>query len=125
MNAGIAGKPATAMARIRGGITTRIASVIAKSILTRSMTSTATTPKTITIQGRRSSVRNRAPENLTTVALSAKALRNIRKLAFPNGAILSCACGCGYSSEKIAEEMEQYLKSWPRMHGFPANVRPK
>lgn len=70
-------------------------------------------------------MRTPAPENLSTVALSAKALRNIKKLAFPNGAVLSCACGCGYSSEKTAEEMAEYLKSWPRMHGYPANVKPK
>lgn len=71
-------------------------------------------------------MRINTPENLTAVALSAKALRNIKKLAFPNGAILSCACGkCDYRKEKTAEEMEQYLTSWPRMHGFPANVKPK
>lgn len=65
-------------------------------------------------------------ESLSSVVLSVKALRNIQKLAFPNGAILSCACGkCGYQKEKTAEEMTEYLKSWPRMHGFPANVRPK
>lgn len=65
-------------------------------------------------------------ENASTIALSAKALKNIEKLAFPNGAILSCACGtCGYSKEKTAEEMSEYLKSWPKMHGYPANVKPK
>lgn len=65
-------------------------------------------------------------ESFQTVALSAKALRSIKNLAFPNGAILSCACGkCDYRKEKTAEEMEQYLTSWPRMHGYPANVRPK
>lgn len=65
------------------------------------------------------------PENLSSAALSIKALRNIKKLAFPAGAVLSCACGCGYSSEKTAEEMEKYLNGWPKMHGYPANVKPK
>lgn len=71
-------------------------------------------------------MRTRTPENLATVALSTKALQNIKKLAFPNGAILSCACGkCNYRKEKTAEEMAEYLKSWPKMHGYPANVKPK
>lgn len=71
-------------------------------------------------------MRSGNPENLSSAALSIKALRNIKNLAFPNGAVLSCACGqCGYSSEKTAEEMERYLTKWPRMHGYPANVKPK
>lgn len=57
--------------------------------------------------------------------LSQKRKLTMRQLAWPNGAILICACGCGYKSEKTPEEMEQYLTKWPRMHGFPANVRPK
>jgi hypothetical protein len=65
------------------------------------------------------------PEPLQTIALSAKALKNIEKLAFPNGAILTCACSCGYSKEKTAAEMVEYVKKWPKMHGLPANVRPK
>lgn len=70
-------------------------------------------------------MRSNAPESLTSVALSAKALENLEKFAFPRGAILSCACNCGYQAEKTAEEMKQYIKKWPRMHGYPANVRPK
>lgn len=64
-------------------------------------------------------------ELLSSAVLSVKALRNIEKRAWPNGAILSCACGCNYQKEKTAEEMAEYLKSWPRMHGLPANVKPK
>lgn len=70
-------------------------------------------------------MRTRTPEHLNSIALSAKALKNIEKYAFPRGAVLSCACNCGYESEKTAEEMKQYLNKWPRMHGYPANVRPK
>lgn len=70
-------------------------------------------------------MRSRAPENLTSIALSSKALKNIEKLAFPNGAILFCVCSCGYSKEKTAEEMKQYLTSWPKMHGYSAGVKPK
>lgn len=70
-------------------------------------------------------MRTRAPESLNTTALSMKALKNIQKLAFPKGAILYCVCGCGYEREKSAEEMSAYLKSWPKMHGHPAGVRPK
>lgn len=33
--------------------------------------------------------------------------------------------GCGYEKEKSAEEMSEYLKSWPKMHGHPAGVKPK
>lgn len=70
-------------------------------------------------------MRTRAPENLHSASLSVKALQNIQKYAFPNGAVLSCACNCGYQAEKTAEEMKEYLNKWPRMHGYPANVRPK
>lgn len=70
-------------------------------------------------------MRTRTPENLSSVALSSKALRNVEKLAWPNGAFLLCACGCGYEKEKTAEEMAEYMKSWPKMHGYPANVKPK
>lgn len=62
---------------------------------------------------------------LSSVALSSKALKNIEKLAFPKGAVLFCVCGCEYEKEKSATEMTEYLKSWPKMHGFPAGVRPK
>lgn len=65
------------------------------------------------------------PESLNTTALSMKALKNIEKLAFPKGATLYCVCGCGYEKDKTAEEMSEYLKSWPKMHGYPAGVRPK
>lgn len=70
-------------------------------------------------------MRTRTPEPLNTTALSMKALKNIEKLAFPKGATLYCACGCGYEKDKTAEEMSGYLKSWPKMHGHPAGVKPK
>lgn len=63
------------------------------------------------------------PESLSSVA--SKALKNIEKLAFPKGAILYCVCGCGYEKDKTAGEMAEYLKSWPKMHGHPAGVKPK
>lgn len=58
-------------------------------------------------------------------AVSAKTVGNINKLAWPNGAVLICACGCGYEKEKTAAEMNEYLKGWPKMHGHPAKVKPK
>ena len=69
--------------------------------------------------------RDLKPEPFSSVSLSVKALKNIQKLAFPKGAILYCVCGCGYEKEKSAEEMSGYLKSWPKMHGHPAGVKPK
>lgn len=67
--------------------------------------------------------RNAIPESFS--AVSAKTIKNINKLAWPNGAVLSCVCGCGYEKEKTAEEMAEYLKGWPKMHGYPAKVKPK
>lgn len=64
------------------------------------------------------------PENLSTVALSAKALRNLEKYAWPKGAILSCGV-CLRSAEKTPEEMQKYMKKWPRCCNVPANVKPK
>jgi hypothetical protein len=76
-------------------------------------------------------MRQNSPTGFNTLGLP-KAIRQkfpsteaFMNFCFPNGAILSCACGCGYSKEKTAEEMEKYLTGWPKMHGFPANVRPK
>lgn len=65
------------------------------------------------------------PEPFSSASLSVKALKNIQKLAFPKGATLYCVCGCGYEKEKPPEEMSEYLKSWPKMHGHPAGVKPK
>jgi hypothetical protein len=64
-----------------------------------------------------------ADEKLSQTTISA--LKNMDKFAYPVGAVLSCACGCGYSKEKTPAQMNEYLKKWPRMHGLPANVRPK
>lgn len=69
-------------------------------------------------------MRNTSPENLTTVSLSMKALKNIEKLAFPAGAIMTCA-SCGRTAEKTSKQMEAYLQKWPRCCGLPANVKPK
>lgn len=68
-------------------------------------------------------MRTRVPENLCTVALSTKALQNIKKLAFPNGAVLSCSA-CGRQSEKTAQQMEKYLQKWPKCCGVFASVKP-
>lgn len=65
------------------------------------------------------------PESLNSIALSAKALKNLEKFAWPKGAIMYCVCGCGYQREKSPEEMAVYLKGWPKMHGHPVGVKPK
>lgn len=69
-------------------------------------------------------MRTRTPESLNGAALSMKALKNIEKLAFPNGAILTCKA-CGRTSEKTAEQMKAYVQKWPRCCSIPADVRPK
>jgi hypothetical protein len=69
-------------------------------------------------------MRDANPKPFKTIALSAKALESIEKRAWPKGAVLSCACGCGYAKEKTPEEMAAYMNSWPKMHGLLANVKP-
>jgi hypothetical protein len=47
----------------------------------------------------------------------------VRQLAWPNGAVLWCV-KCPRRSEKTPDEMERYLKKWPRCCGIPAQVKP-
>lgn len=69
-------------------------------------------------------MRSGIPESLTSVALSAKALKNIERFAWPKGAILRCPV-CLRESKKTAQEMQKYLRKWPRCCSVPADVRPK
>lgn len=69
-------------------------------------------------------MRSRAPESLNTIALSAKALENLEKFAWPKGAVLSCPV-CLRRSEKTAAQMQKYMKKWPRCCEVPADVKPK
>jgi len=66
---------------------------------------------------------NNNPESLKTIALSAKALKNIEKLAWPKGAVLSCPI-CFRTSTKTPEQMSKYALKWPKCCGLPAEVRP-
>jgi hypothetical protein len=65
------------------------------------------------------------PEPLQTIALSAKALKNIEKRAWPNGANLGCR-KCQRFANKTPEQMARYMKKWPRCPecGELASVRP-
>lgn len=70
------------------------------------------------------------PQNSNTLGLS-KVMKQkfastevFTKFVFPNGAIMSCAV-CGRENTKTPQEMEKYLKKWPRCCNVPANVRPK
>jgi hypothetical protein len=63
------------------------------------------------------------PEHFHSASLSVKALKNIEKFAWPNGAVLSCSA-CLRRSEKTPEEMQRYMKKWPRCCGVPASVKP-
>lgn len=64
------------------------------------------------------------PQQFQTVALSAKALANLEKFAWPKGAILTCPI-CLRRSEKTPEQMKKYLQKWPVCCGVPAEVKPK
>lgn len=64
------------------------------------------------------------PENLASIALSTKALRNLEKFAWPKGCLMYCKL-CGRESEKTPEQMQEYMKKWPRCCGVPADVKPK
>jgi len=57
--------------------------------------------------------------------LSEKAKQQIRKLAWPEGAEISCKL-CHRRSVKTAEQMDKYLSKWPKCPkcGIPASVRP-
>jgi len=61
------------------------------------------------------------PESLGV--LSEKWVEKVKTLAWPNGAILTCPV-CFRRKAKTPEEMEQYLKRWPKCCGQPADVRP-
>lgn len=69
-------------------------------------------------------VRGGHPESLSSIALSAKALKNLEKFAWPEGAILRCPA-CLRESEKTPKEMQKYMRKWPRCCGVLADVRPK
>lgn len=55
--------------------------------------------------------------------LSEKAKEKVSKLAWPKGAVLTCP-SCLRRAEKTAEEMNKYLKKWPKCCGIPAQVKP-
>jgi len=63
------------------------------------------------------------PEPFNESAFSVKALKNIEKLAWPNGARLTCPV-CLISKVKTPEEMAQHLKRWPRHCDVPVDVKP-
>jgi len=66
---------------------------------------------------------NNNPESLKTIALSAKALKNIEKLAWPKGAILTCPV-CFVKRTRTPEELTKYVDKWPTHCGVPVDVRP-
>jgi len=66
---------------------------------------------------------NNNPESLKTIALSAKALKNIEKLAWPKGARLTCSV-CLLSKDRTPEEMQKYIDKWPRHCDRLVDVRP-
>jgi len=63
------------------------------------------------------------PESFSESALSVKALKQIEKLAWPNGARMQCSV-CLRSKDKTPEEMAEHLKSWPKCCNVPVDVKP-
>jgi len=63
------------------------------------------------------------PETFSNVALSAQALKNIEKLAWPRGCVLRCGV-CLIEKRKTPEEMRKYLTRWPSHCGHSVDVRP-
>lgn len=56
-------------------------------------------------------------------SLSAKTVAQVKKLAWPNGAIMTCGV-CLTSKQKTPEEMNRYLKRWPKCCNVPVSVKP-
>lgn len=62
-------------------------------------------------------------DDLSKIALSAKALKNLQRFAWPNGAKVYCGI-CFKTKIKTAEQMKRLMEKWPVCCDRPIEVRP-